>query len=298
MRDSDAPCPRTAVLLGASNLAMGLPRVLEVLRRQQPGPIRVFAARGYGRSYGTRSRVLLRELPGIVECGLWSAIAEGTTGHAPDALITDVGNDLVYGATPDGLIGWVEACLDRLERTGARVTITGLPVASVHGLSRARFAVMRRLLFPSHPLPFERMRELVSGTDRRLTELARDRGATAVPMDPAWYGLDPVHFSLSRRRQAWATILASWSQGPPAEGAAALEKRSRRDRHVPRSRSALEKALEKGQARFGPRSGPSSGPRFRDARRARPARWWFAGRERSSPQPALRLADGSELWLF
>ncbi len=271
---------------------MGLPRVLDVLRRQQPGPIRVFAARGYGRSYGTRSRVLLRDLPGIVECGLWSAIAEGTTGgNAPDALITDVGNDLVYGATPDGLLGWVEACLDRLERAGARAIITGLPVASVNGLSRARFAVMRRLLFPSHPLGFERMRELVSDTDKRLTELARDRGATAVPMDPAWYGLDPVHFSLSRRRDAWTTILASWA-GAGAENAAENAPENGQAHSGP-ARSAA--AAENGQARSGP---ARSGPRFRDARRARPARWWFAGRERSSPQPARRLADGSELWLF
>ncbi len=54
----------------------------------------VLAAAGYGRCYGVKSRFVLRDLPPILDCGLWSALRK--TSHAPTyALLTDIGNDLM-----------------------------------------------------------------------------------------------------------------------------------------------------------------------------------------------------------
>ena len=38
-------------------------------------PLEVFVALGHGRSYGRSTRMLGRQLPGILECGLWPELA-------------------------------------------------------------------------------------------------------------------------------------------------------------------------------------------------------------------------------
>ena len=61
------------VLLGASNLTRGISTVVGTARRLLGPMPHVFVAYGHGRSYGVRSRVLIRGLPGILNCGLWPA---------------------------------------------------------------------------------------------------------------------------------------------------------------------------------------------------------------------------------
>ncbi|HEY4597786.1 MAG TPA: hypothetical protein VIJ02_15405, partial [Thermoanaerobaculia bacterium] len=108
-----APVLRT-VLLGASNLRISLPLVLDRVRRRAGGPVEVLAACGHGRSWGAWSRFLyVRHLPGISRCGLWEELRSRPLLPTL-AVVTDVGNDLVYGAPVEEIAGWVEACLDRL----------------------------------------------------------------------------------------------------------------------------------------------------------------------------------------
>ena len=85
------------ILLGASNVTLAFPLIVEGLRRSLPEPIELFAAHGHGRSYGLWSRVLMRRLPGIRECGLWESLATRSGEGRPLALVTDVGNDLLFG---------------------------------------------------------------------------------------------------------------------------------------------------------------------------------------------------------
>ena len=88
------------MLLGASNLRLVLPVLIDDLRRAAGGPVEVLAACGHGRSYGRRSRLLfIRHLPGITRCGLWAAL-ERRPPLPTIALLTDVGNDLVSGVSP------------------------------------------------------------------------------------------------------------------------------------------------------------------------------------------------------
>ena len=80
------------VLLGASNLARGMPAIIKTARRHLGGPIEFLVAAGLGRSYGQTSRFLTRERVGIARCGLWDelAIEDRAGGYA---LLADVGNE-------------------------------------------------------------------------------------------------------------------------------------------------------------------------------------------------------------
>ncbi len=163
-----------AVLLGASNLRISLPLVLDRVRLRAGGPVEALTACGHGRSYGAWSRFLfVRHLPGIAGCGLWKEIRERPPLPTL-ALVTDAGNDLLYGARVEEVAGWVELCLDRLaaqEKT--EIVITLLPLARLERLSGPQVRLAATLLFPGRPAPWpallDRAREprRAAAADRR-----------------------------------------------------------------------------------------------------------------------------------
>lgn len=205
-----AAASRRVVLLGASNLTGSLGRVVTTAGRLLGGPLEVLAACGYGRSYGTTSRVLVRQLPGIVECRLWSDLRRGGA-RSTAALVTDIGNDILYEQPVERIAGWVEACLDRLAAAGAETVVTLLPVDNLPAMSAARFYFFRTLLVPGCRLDFDQIVERVAALDQRVNKLAVERGFTTVRPRRRWYGLDPIHIRWSQRRAAWSEILDPWS---------------------------------------------------------------------------------------
>ena len=87
---------QTVLLLGASNLTLGWKPALKALSDTVPGPLDVRVSLGMGRSYVDWSGFWLRRLPGIVNCGLWDSLQDSGS-KPPLVLITDLGNDIVYG---------------------------------------------------------------------------------------------------------------------------------------------------------------------------------------------------------
>jgi hypothetical protein len=205
------------VLLGASNLTMGLPLVLGAARaRLPPGPLEIFVAAGHGRSYGRWSHALVRGLPAIRDCGLWAALDRG--GAPTHALVTDIGNDIAYGATPVELAGWIEACLARLAGQGVRSIVTLLPAASLARLPRWQYHVFKTVLFPGRRLPFPLFHARLAEANARLGELAARHGTVTVAPSAEWYRADAIHLAARRRAAAWLTILGSWGTARDASG--------------------------------------------------------------------------------
>jgi len=206
------PGVRRVVLLGASNLTLGLPTVLASARsRLGPGPLEVLVAAGHGRSYGRWSRVGFRGLPAIRDCGLWAA-AGGATGAVTHALVTDIGNDLAYGASAAELAGWVGACVERLEAMGAQIVLTLLPSGTLARLAPWRYHLFKAVLFPGRRLPLRVLRERVADVNERLAALGPR--VRLVEPEAAWYGPDTIHIRRSRRAAAWTTVLSPWNAAP------------------------------------------------------------------------------------
>ena len=196
------------VLLGASNLKMGFPRVLARLRGAAGGPVEVLAALGHGRSYGMWSRLAwVRQLPGIVQCGLWEQL-ERRPPLPTVAVVTDVGNDLLYGAPVPAIAGWIGTCLERLARHEAELVVGLLPLASLENLSAFRYHLVRQILFPGRrAAPWSAVLDSARELNERLRRLGLEHGARLVEPSPSWYGMDPIHVRRSMRRQAWNEIL-------------------------------------------------------------------------------------------
>jgi hypothetical protein len=196
------------VLLGASNLTLGFPMIVESLHATF-GEVNLLAAHGHGRSYGNWSRVLGRGLPGIRTCGLWEQLS-AASGERPLGLITDVGNDLLYGAEPDMILDWVDECIQRLHAAGAAVTISGVPLESVKRMSAPRYHATRMCFFPGSGIGWPAMRQMVDELDAGLRMIAVLSGATFVEPLREWYGVDPIHVSRRHREGAWQRILSAW----------------------------------------------------------------------------------------
>jgi hypothetical protein len=201
-----------AILLGASNLRISLPFLLDHVRRRAGGPVEALAACGHGRSYGAWSRFLfVRHLPGIAGCGLWPEV-ERRPPLPTFALVTDVGNDLLYGAGVGEIAAWVEACLDRLvhPRAGvppAEVVLTLLPLARLERLSARQVRLAASLLFPGREVAWPALLERARDLDARLRRIGGERGARLVEPAADWYGLDPIHLRRRSRREVWSRIL-------------------------------------------------------------------------------------------
>ncbi|MBS0211075.1 MAG: hypothetical protein JSS27_19190 [Planctomycetes bacterium] len=202
-----AELKQRVVLLGASNLTRGLPVVLRTLHQLLDGPIEVLAAAGRGRSYGMKSNFLGRSLPGILHCGLWDELSR-IEPRPTTALITDVGNDLLYEAPVEKIVEWVERCCDRLAAGTTRLALTGLPVCNLNSLSQPRFKFFRSLFVPGCQLTLADVIGRANQLDERLRTLAQERGLAWIAQQADWFGIDPIHIRMATWPAAWRTILS------------------------------------------------------------------------------------------
>jgi hypothetical protein len=199
------------ILLGASNLTRDFPLILRLLNNSVKLPCDIYTAMGHGRSYGHWSRLLHRALPGISKSEIWDAIpGERTESAQPLAILTDIGNDLIYGQSTEAIFSWIELCVKQLQQIDARITITLLPEASISQLSSFRFELTRRLFFPNNPVSLTDLKQKVRHLNERLSTLATRKQITVVEIPANSYGFDPIHYRYSQRATLWKSLLSEW----------------------------------------------------------------------------------------
>jgi hypothetical protein len=245
------------VALGASNLTRGFRAVVSAARAAWGPEVQVLAALGHGRSYGAQSRVIVRTLPGILESGLWRRL-ESLPELPTRALVADVGNDILYGASAEQILAWVEEALRRLQRVTRDIILTDLPLVSIRRLSQARFLFFRSILFPSCRLSLDQVLEIAECVNAGLVDLSTARGVRLFRLNPAWYGLDPIHVRPSLSRSVWREILDA------------------------RSAASKSSSLREGLKIF----------------LMPPERRWILGVEQFTPQTGVALPSGGRVWLY
>ena len=164
------------------------------------------AALGHGRSYGADSHFVVRTLPGILQSGLWRKLE--TAAPVPTrALVTDVGNDILYGYPVEQVLEWVDEALGRLRRYTDDIVLTDLPLGSARHLSRLKFYAFRSVVVPSCRLSLGEVLERAEQVNAGLATLAANRGGRLFRLAPSWYGVDPIHIKPALWRTAWSEIL-------------------------------------------------------------------------------------------
>jgi hypothetical protein len=212
------PHRRRVVLLGASNVMRGISTIVETAERVWGQPADVLAASGHGRSYGQTSCVLGRSLPGILQCGLWDALARRPTLPTA-ALVTDIGNDILYGADADQIAAWVAECLTRLRGVCEPIVMTELPLARVALIRPWQYRWIRTLLFPGSRVTFPEAIARAHELNAHVAELARQHRAVLCAPRLDWYGWDPIHIRRACWSRAWSEILSAGSDPATAQRA-------------------------------------------------------------------------------
>jgi hypothetical protein len=250
------------VALGASNLTRGLQAVVSTARSTWGPGVEVLGALGHGRSYGVSSRLAIRTLPGILESGLWQTLSSLPTATTR-GLVTDVGNDILYGYAAPTILAWVEEAVDRLQRVTPDVVVTDLPLENIRRLSTPAFLVFRSLFAPQCRLSLAEVVDTAERVNHGLASLAAARGLQFVQMRREWYGVDPIHIRPGLWRPAWQQIL----------GCGMVQE-------------------------IGERSTSGAWPEGLSLYFMPPERQWLFGVERTAPQTGTTLARGGRVWLF
>jgi hypothetical protein len=203
-----------------------------------------------------------RKISGIFPCALWQDL-QNRPPLPTAALVTDVGNDLLYEVPVERLLEWVEGCLDRLAAVHANTILTQLPMGGIHDVTEARYRLFRTLLFPKCSLSLAQVKRLAAHLTDGLVETASRRKIPAIPVSDAWYGFDPIHLKRSTWATAWPAILSAWRSdvAPAAAPRASLRRWVYLHRLAPYERTIF-------------------------------------GRERRCHQPCGRLDDGTTISLY
>lgn len=215
------------VVLGASNVRRSLSTIVDLAPAYVPTPLDLLLAPGHGRSYGKESWIPGRRLPGLLQCGVWETLA-AQPAKSTQAILTDIGNDLLYGTSPDRLVKWVLDAVDRLnvavandvenevaneigeKKSGIaeKILVTELPTGNLAQLSERRFKFFCRFLFPACPFSLQQISDHAYAVNDQLRAHATTHGYRTTPLLPAWYGFDPIHLTRRAERTAWHTLLS------------------------------------------------------------------------------------------
>jgi hypothetical protein len=201
--------PDRFVVLGASNVSRGLSRLTATLRARGPAPMELFVAAGHGRGYGVNTRVALRRLPAILASGLWRTLDRERV-ERPAALVTDVGNELLYGLGVSAVATAVREAVVRLADRGGRIVITGLPLAGIDRVGRLQYRLLRTLYVPGCQLSLAEIKDAARWLDEELRAIAADTGAAFVEQPGAWYGFDALHVRRRHLETFWRWVGDAW----------------------------------------------------------------------------------------
>jgi hypothetical protein len=179
------------------------------------------------------------------------------------ALITDIGNDLLYGASVQEIAEWIDWTVKQLQAASANVVVTRLPITSISTLSPFRYRLLRSILFPQCDLELDTVRERARELDEKLERLCRNRKVHLAEHRANWYGYDPIHIKMRHWVRAWEEFMAPW-----------------------------------GKLGHGTSVASASLRRWAYLRCLPPERRWLLGIEQRRRQPAGRLPDGSIVWIF
>lgn len=198
--NNNNPLKNRLLLLGASNLTMSQRMIIQLMQQRCGSPSEVLVAAGHGRSYGQSSQVLMRGLPGILECGLWRQL-DSLDEMPTYAFLTDVGNDIPYEYTPEQILAWVSECVNRLQRRSAYIVMTNLPIASIELLSERKYNFFRNLLYPFCRLSRDEVVDRAWAVHRGLITLASSQNFELCELESEWFGFDGIHVGYWKRRQ-------------------------------------------------------------------------------------------------
>ena len=196
--------PIVLVLLGASNLSRGcfaFARHMKICL--YPRKVEVLVASGPGRAYCASGGILNISYPPISTSDIFNA-AQGKqeSGYRVVALVTDIGNDIMYGVPAGQVIETVQQIFGKLESMDAEIFYTTLPVAFEKEIHPIWFYILRSVLLPFSRVSYDEAVAGIIEVNQFLRQSASKQCHLISDMD-RYLGIDKIHYGWLRAHFAW-----------------------------------------------------------------------------------------------
>ena len=195
------------VLLGASNLARGYSALIRHIPRNISSS-EFLNALGPGRGYCARRGLLNFTYSPIGECGVMkSAKVYVERGFRMAVLLTDIGNDIMYGVPESSLIESLDTLIEKSLQMNAEVFLTSIHVDVSKDMGKTSFKLFKSIFYPNSPVTFDQADSAVKKLNHYLVEKSlQNERVHLVNGLGAFCGLDKIHYGLFKSHLAWSRI--------------------------------------------------------------------------------------------
>ena len=202
------------VLLGASNLARGHHAIAEYIRNAMGTRcIGFYFALGPGRGYRVAGGIMSHSYSPIETCGILESVERKTRGKIGlKVLVTDIGNDIMYGISGGELIDCLNGIFQRLENMGADICVSPISVWLEKELDPVKFYFLRTLFYPRSSETYRGTIDAISAVNLYIKNEAKTRVTVIEGLD-TFFGLDRIHYDCLKSGLAWRLIAQSLLSG-------------------------------------------------------------------------------------
>lgn len=199
--------PFLFLLLGASNLARGYSMLTHHLSKCL-NKTEYLNALGPGRGFFARGGMFNFTYPPIQDCRvIESAEKKLNDSLRTVVLITDIGNDLMYGVSAETLIECLDRMIDRILEWDADIFLTSIHVNLKKDVSPTTFLILRFLFYPSSKVTYEETNLFVVKVNEYLKEKSgKNEKVHLITGMEVFAGSDRIHYSLLKTHAAWSKI--------------------------------------------------------------------------------------------
>ena len=199
--------PVLFIFLGASNLARSLDGLKICIKRcMLPRAASFLHAIGPGRGYVSRGGILNAVYSPILDSGIFEEVRrKRIKNQQVVALITDIGNDIMYDASPDKIIGGLQYLYNLLDAFETNIFITSIPVDLKNDISELCFHILRKVYFPNSPVTYSQASNNIKIINQFILQSSNQRISVINDMKP-FYGIDKIHYSIQKSQLAWSHI--------------------------------------------------------------------------------------------
>ena len=199
--------PVLFIFLGASNLARafyGLKRCIE--RCIFPRSASFVHAMGPGRGYVSQGGILNAVYSPILNCGILEAVRnKRIKNQQVVALITDIGNDIMYDVSSEKIVGGLQYIFNALDEFETNIFITPIPVALENAISEFHFQIIRQVYFPKSPVKYFQASNNIKAINKFILQSFNQKITVINDMKP-FCGIDKIHYSIFKSQSAWSHI--------------------------------------------------------------------------------------------
>lgn len=193
--------------MGASNLARGYSMLTHHISSCfGKNKTEFLNALGPGRGFCARGGMFNFTYPPIQDCRILAA-AEKKSCDTRVVLITDIGNDLMYGVSADTLIESLNGLIDKALQWNAEIFLTSIHVNLKKDVSQTTFFILKSFFYPGSNITYEETDLFIIKVNGYLEQKAeKNERVHLISGLGSFAGLDKIHYSLLKTHSAWEKV--------------------------------------------------------------------------------------------